>query len=638
MSLDDLNKDLHSFNDNNRDFHAHEKSQYDPNIGGVSSVSPFDEKLEWEKARRELNPFQKRILKISIAVLLLIALTVGGFVYSAWWKNDAFHQDRVSISFEGPSAADSTQVVKYIIHYKNNNRVLLKNAEIKLNYSENFQPTDNVNVKFLNSTSSSIYVGEIKPKSEGTVEIKGIFYAPKDAPVYLRAELGFVPSNGSTQFSMDTQISVKITTDPVLLDVSSPAQAMDGDKIEYIVDYKNLGIRPLSKVQIRIEFPDGFQFGESQPMPSQNGSYWTIGDLDSMQGGKIRIAGTIKGSDSQNKKIIVSMGQLGDNGDLALYNKRESSMQIVSPVLTVSQSLENVADNIVNAGDSLRYIVKYQNVSATGLRNAILTVELQGKILDFSKINLESGAFDGAKNIITWKASDVPALANINPGDSGQLRFSIPVKAIIPVENGNDKNLVIKTVAKIDSPDIPTPINSNKIIGSNTLELKLASKVILNTLAYFTDTQLKNYGPIPIQVSRETLFAVHWSLVNVSNDLVGAKVVSSLPAGTRYTGTTYPSNEKISYNPQANQLVWDIGNVTAGAGTIIPIREVEFQVGVTPQTNQVGEALKMVNGSTFTGSDTFTGKTISVENPEKNTQLREDSTVGYLGGKVVNGL
>ncbi len=633
MSLDDLNKDLYRFSEEPNSLPEHEKSQFDPTLGNVAA-SPFDEKVQWEKAKRELNPFQKRVLKITGVVLLVVILVAGGFIYAAWWQKNAFHQDRVTISFEGPSSADSTQTVKYIVHYKNDNQVTLKNSEIQLTYAENFQPIDNVNLKFVSPTSSRIFVGDIKPKSEGSVEVKGIFYAPKDAPVYLHGAINFTPSNGKVQLSMETQISVNIATAPVLLDVSGPTQATDGDKISYVIDYKNLDVRRLSNLQIRIELPEGFQLIDAQPTASQNGTAWTIGDLDSNQGGKIKINGTISGGDGQIKKLVVSLGQSQDDGQLALYNKREASLKIVAPILTVTQALDGVSKETINAGDVLKYIVKYHNTGTIGLRNAIVTVELQGKILDFSKTTVEKGSFDGTKNIITWKASDIPALANINPNDSGEVFFSIPVKAIIPITNENDKNFVAITVAKIDSPDIPTAVDSNKIIGSNTLELKLASKVLLNTLGYFTDTQLKNSGPIPIQVGKETLLAVHWTLVNISNDLVGGKVVSSLPTGVRWTGMTYPSNEKISYNSQTNQLNWDLGNVKAGLGASVPAREVEFQVGITPQMNQVGQAVKLLNKSVFTATDTFTGKAMMAESGEKDTQLSEDKTVGYAGGKV----
>ncbi len=633
MSLNDLNKELYNPEEENISFRTHEQSQYDPGVG-VSAASPFDEKLEWEKAQHEMNSGQKRVLKIAVASLLLVVIGVGGFIFYGWWQKNAFFQDRVSISFEGPKEADSTQLIKYIIHYKNDNRVTLKNAEILLNYPENFQPTDNLNMKYLNSTSSRIFIGDVPAKSENTIELKGVFYAPKDFPVYLHGTMNFTPSNGSNILAMENQIGVNITTSPVILDVTVPAQAVNGDKIEYVIDYKNLDLRRLSNVQLRVDFPKGFQMTESQPIASQNESYWTIGNLEANQGGKIRIKGFIHGDDKENEVISVSLGRLGDDGQLAVYNKRETGTLIIAPFLTVVQKLSNSNSDVVSAGDVLKYTVSYKNMSTTGLRNAIVTVQLQGNVLDYSKISTEKGFFDGVKNIITWKASEIPALGNINPNEGGELTFSIPVKTVIPVANENDKNFVIKTLARIDSPDIPTPIDSNKIIGSNNLELKLASKVLFDTKGYYNDSQIKNSGPIPMQVGEETLFAIHWAVSNVSNDLTDARVVAALPTGVRWTGLIYPYNEKISYDSRTNQLVWEIGNIKAGAGLLTPVKEVEFQIGVTPQINQIGQALKLVNKSVFTGKDSFVGINVKVDNPEKNTQLTEDSRVGYEGGKV----
>ncbi len=635
MSLDNLNKDLYDSSEGSDSFHPHERNQYDPTLGGVSG-SPFDEKMDWEKNRKQLNPYQKRVLKISLAILAVVVLVVGGFVFSAWWQKNAFHQDRVAISFEGPKEADSNNIVKYLIHYKNSNPIKLNNAEIQLSYAENFQPIDNVNVKYLNSTNSRIFIGDIPAGGEGVVEIKGIFYAPKDFPVYLHGSIHYVPSNGKTQFAMDAQTSVNITTAPVILDVSAPAQAVDGDKIEYVIDYKNLDLRSLSNVEITVQFPESFQLSEAVPEPSQDNVHWVIGDLESNQGGKIRIKGILRGGNDENKPIVVSMGKLGTDGQLAIYNKRETSTKIISPILTVTQELNGAGgNNIIKAGDILRYTIKYHNTGTVGLRNAIVTAEIQSKILDFSKVTVEKGFFDGSKNIITWKASDIPALANINPNESGQLNFSVPVKVVIPVVTSSDKNFTVATIAKIDSPDIPVPTGASKIIGSNSLELKLASKVILETKGFYNDAQIKNTGPIPLQVNNETLFAVHWSLANISNDLAEVKVVSSLPSGVRWTGLTYPQNEYVTYDTRTNQLIWSIGNLPAGTGLILPAREIEFQVGITPQINQVGLLLNLLNEATLTGTDTFTGKSITIESAVKNTQLTEDPVMGSEGGKVV---
>lgn len=638
MSLKDLNEQLYNQNPENASTPTHEKSDYDPVFAGTRAAeNPFDEQQTWSKPQKGLSPKHKKIwIIVSGSTLLVVLIIIGAFTYR-WWQKNAFHQDRVEISFEGPKEADSTQVNKYIIHYKNDNRVSLKNAEIKLTYSENFEPIDNVNLKFLNAVSSKIFIGDIKPKSEGSVELKGVFYAPKDSPVYLYGSINFVPSNGSEELSMENQIGVNITADPVLLDIAAPQQIVDGYDISYVIDYKNLDNKRINDVRIKVDFPEGFQMSDCQPMPSEKKPVWYVGNLEANQGGKITIRGQMSGNEGDDKIAAVSLGRMGSDGNFVVFNRQEATTRITLPVLSIKQSLQPISGNtgnIINAGDVLKYSVTYKNTGSIGMRDAIITVKILGKILDFSRIKVEKGFFDDKTSMITWKASDVPGLANIGSQNEGSVNFSIPVKSKIPVESEKDKNYVVSSIAKIDSEDIPKS-NGERLIGSNRLELKLASKVLFDTTAYYSDSKIKNSGPIPMKVGLETTFAVHWSVVNISNDISNAKVIASLPSGLRWTGNIFPADEKISYNERTNQIVWDAGMIGAGSGAINPAREVEFQVGVTPQSNQLGEPITLVNQSVFTAKDTFVDKDINIQNEKKDTQLREDPAVGYIKGKVI---
>lgn len=632
MPLEDLNKQLYDPNAKDLADRAHEQSKYDPVVSN-NAGSPFAESEKWDQPQKGFTPSQKKKLWIAFAIFVVIALGIGGSAFYRWWLKDAFHQDRVAISFDGPKSADSTQPTKYVIHYKNDNRVTLKNSEIDLSYSENFQPNNNVNLKYISPNAGKIFLGDIPSKSEGSVELNGIFYAPKDSPIYIHGTLQFTPSNGTTQLTMESQIGVTIATAPVLLELTAPQQAVSGDNVEYVIDYKNLDIRRLSGMQIDVNFPPGFQMISSQPMPAQD-SHWIVGNLEANQGGQIRIRGKLNGVSDENKNINIALGHIGTDGKMAIYNKAEKDTRMVTPILAVAQKLDGNDTGVINAGDVLKYVVTYKNTGQIGLRDAIITAEVKGAVLDYSKISAENGSYDGSKNLITWKASDVPSLANIEPNSTGSVRFSVPVKAVIPVSGKNDKNFVVTSLAKIDSPDIPTPIDSNKIIGTDSLELKLASKALFDTQGFYADSRLKNVGPIPLRVGAETTFTIHWKVSSVSNDLSDASVMSSLPSGIRWVGQTYPTGEKLAFDSRTNQLKWDIGDVPAGTGIIAPPREVDFQVGVTPQANQIGEIPVLVNKSVFSATDTFTNAPVNLEGPQKSTQLYEDNSVGSEGGKV----
>jgi uncharacterized repeat protein (TIGR01451 family) len=636
MSLKDLNRELDNPNDPELAHHVHEKSNYDPWVVNSKldfEKSPFEEE-KWGEVKKGLTLEQKRKIKIGIETLLGVFFLVSLVLGFQWWQKNSFRQDRVAIYFEGPREVDNTGITKYIIHYNNANQVSLKNVEIYLKYPENFQPTNNVNLKILSPTTSKIAIPDIKARSEKSVELNGVFYAPKNYPVQIEAKIIYTPSNKQEQLFNDTKIGVTVTKTPIVLDIAAPQNASSGDAVEYVIDYKSLDVRLMSDMQVRIDFPAGFEYIASQPLPSEKNSYWYVGNLEPNQGGQIRIQGKLSGIQGDTKTIAVLLGRVDQDGQFSLYNKRETTTKMNAPMLSINQKIRDHADFIVNSGEELNYVVSFRNNGNIGLRNAIVTAQIDGNILDLSKLKIEKGSFDSNTGLITWKASEVPVLANIDAGQGGEVYFSVPVKQVIPVSTPNDKNFEITTVAKIDSPDIPTPIDSNKIIDSNTLKLRLASKIIFDTKGFYTDKDITNSGPIPLQVGKETTFTMHWSITNVSNDLTKIKVISSLPSGVQWKGMIKPEGEKISFNQRTNQIIWEVGDIPSGTGIINSTRSIAFQIGITPQSNNAGESMIILNEAILTGNDIFISKDVSVRTDKKNTELPEDPGVGYVGGKV----
>lgn len=633
MPLQDLNRNIYN-NDENVERRVHQKDEFSPFGQHSKGPSPFEGEQQWQKPNKGMTVKQKKILLFIAGVIVFILLAIGGYAYYQVYKRDAFHQDRVEVYFDGPKEADSTQVQQYFLHYKNNNKVTLKGAEIFLDYSENFQPADNVNLKYLSPNSSKFWIGDIKPGMEGSTELKGIFYAPKDAPVYLHASMQYVPSNGTAQLKTENQIGITITTSPVILELVAPQQVVDGDSVEYVIDYKNVDTRTLKDIQIRMEYPDGFEFTKAQPDPSEQKNIWYLGNIEPNQGAKIRVQGKIHGNIGQGKNVKVMLGHLGNNLQFAIYNQRELNSKLVTPLLTITQSLEGLTGDIVSAGDNLKYLIKFQNSGDIGLRDAIVTAEIKSDILDYTKLKLDRGSFDVSRSLITWKASDIPQLANLEPKAEGQIRFSIPVKSMIPVNKKEDKNFIISSIAKIDSPDIPTPIGSNKIIGSNVLDLKVATKTFFESSGFFYDSVLKNEGTLPMEVGKPTTFTIHWSITNISNDISGVVVSSSLPTGAHWVKKVLPENEKITFNERTNSLIWEPSFVSAGTGILAPKREVVFQIGVIPQPNQMGISLPLLNEAIMKAKDEFTGKEIELKTGPKTTELREDTKMTFLETQV----
>jgi hypothetical protein len=245
------------------------------------------------------------------------------------------------------------------------------------------------------------------------------------------------------------------------------------------------------------------------------------------------------------------------------------------------------------------------------------------------RLALKRGAYDAARGIIIWKASDIPGLGKIEPGASGEITFSVPVIATVPAEN--EKNLAIRSVAKIDSPDIPASIGSNKIIGSNMLLVKLNSLVGIDAKALYDDVFFPNSGPFPPKVGQETSYTLHLNVTNSSNDLKQARVSAILPTGVHYNGKFAPGKETVAWSERTNELVWELGTFVPTRGAS---RELVFQVTTVPSPSNVGKLLILMNRATFTAKDAFTDQDIRVEKGEVDSFLREDKTYGSIGGTV----
>ena len=99
---------------------------------------------------------------------------------------------------------------------------------------------------------------------------------------------------------------------------------------------------------------------------------------------------------------------------------------------------------------------------------------------------------------------------------------------------------------------------------------------------------LKNSGEVPPKVGKETTYTIVWSLANNANDLADAKITASLPPYASKENLISPEGEDLRFDEKNATLVWNVGEVPAGTGMIMPAKEISFQVSFSPSLAQVG--------------------------------------------------
>jgi hypothetical protein len=634
MSLREINNELYK-KEPDQELLRHEKSEFNPeSVVFTSPEKALDLKDEWQEKKEGIGEENKKTIRTGVivlgALLSVVALVVGFYKI----KQAFFTSERLVVSISGPKEIKSGNLNTYEIRYKNDNQADLKNAVLRLSYPEDFKPEGNADFKPEGTMSGIFKLGDINGSGEKKVVFNGRAYSPKGNLIKIKAELSYTPSTVSSVFVASDQLTVNVISAPITLEVMAPQNISSSDEINYLVTYKNEGTENLENIRIKIDYPERFQFSSANPSAFEGNNIWYVGNLSGGQSGKIVVTGKLEGNRDEVKTIKVIIGA-NNNGEFVNYNEEEAQTKIISSPLAITQTANDLHNLNANAGDSLRFEINYRNEGALGLRDVVVTERIDSSVLDYSTLDIAGGAYDSNNKTITWKASDYKELKNLLPGQGGSIKFSIKVKEIIPVAGGNDKNFVISSLAKIDSPDIPTPISMNKIISSNKMDIKLNSKLILDIKGYYNDANIPNSGPIPPKFSEESTYTMHFIVSNVSNDIEGAKVEAILPTSVTMTGKIFPEGVPLSYNERTNSVIWNIGNLTAGTGILSSGKEVSFQVKIKPSLDQVGNEAPLLKESVFSAKDLFTGESISARIDNKSTRLPEDTSLG-TNYKVVN--
>jgi hypothetical protein len=626
MSLKNINDNLYE-PESHIELRGHKKSRFDPEMAKKGDELEFAEEKEWPEPRRGFTDFQKKVARYVAIGLAIVFVVSAGITVVYRIVKSSYEKQKMTIEISGPQEVNSAQEVEYKINYQNRNWLRFNDVEIYLNHSDNFQITQSGLFEKLDSNTNKLTVGKVSAGEKGELKIKGKFFAPEDFIVYMQVTVKYTPLFFSnSRFETHYQIPVSVKSAPIKIDIEAPGQAADGQLINYYIHYENSSDASYPAAEIRINYPDDFDFHQSKPESSDSGKVFRLGTLAPGQRGMLFIEGIFNGKMNDNKSITVMAGNVGSDNNFVEFVKQEKNTQVTGSPLMVTQSIVNrlKSDNSVNAGETLYYKIYYKNLGSIGLRDVIINFYFNEKIIDYSMLRLAKGSFSGADKRITWKAVDYPALANLGPGESGEILFNVMISKNIPVANDDDSNFSIKSTVNIDSPDVPTPVDSNKIISSDTLNLRLNSPVFLELKALYYDDKISNTGPLPPKVGEETTYTIHWKITNISNNLSNVKVTSSLPTSIKWKNVIAPKGENIYFNERTNQLIWEVGKVDHGAGIINPAREVIFQVGLVPQIYDSRMRPTLVNDALLTGIDMFTDQSLNIKAASKNIELRDD--------------
>ena len=538
------------------------------------------------------------ILVIGVVAVGLVMLFAGSFSESG-----------IILEIEGPDRVQSGEDVTYKVHYENQSDVRLDNVRLAFIY-----PADSVVIKdgeVRESMTENIELDSLDSGETGDIEFKAFIVGDTGDIRTAKARLSYKPSNIKSEFDKDTSLSTTITSFAVPLTLSAPPSAVSGQEIRYTLDYRNESEENFEDLRIKFKYPGGFTPTKFSPSPDIGNDVWQISSLDRGDGSRIVVTGTMIGMEDDEKTVNVTL-QRQINNNYIDFEKTQTTTVISSPPLLINVTVNDQTDLIAKPGDKLEYKITFTNTSRSTLFGVNLVVKLEGGAFDESTY-VGEGFFNSSNDTILWNASNIPVLASLQPGQSGEAEFKIRVSDPLPV-NFSNKNFFIKAIASLETTNVPEEFGLDKLVVSRDLLTKVSTNLEFEQTAHYNDPAVSftNSGPVPPEAGQQTTYTIHWTLRGTSNDIVNAKVIGFLPPGVTWTGNTSVNANQpaVIHDSGSGKVTWSIEVIPAGTGFVLPTYQAIFQIAINPSTAQQGSSVELIRQSEVEGQDGFTKEKI----------------------------
>jgi hypothetical protein len=350
------------------------------------------------------------------------------------------------------------------------------------------------------------------------------------------------------------------------------------------------------------------------------GTSWRISGLDKeMDRQEIPITYRVN-TKIANPKIIVRLEKKLEDGQAYVFWEKSFQPELVKSDLNLELSVNKSKTNsAVNFGQSLDYVISYNNQGENSFKDVVIMAVLQSDFLNFASLKMtDKGSVRGQS--ITWTKNEIPALKEIKSGDKGEIKFSINLQAFQDDDLG--KKLEVNSYAQysINNQAVKQADNKSNVIKNLiNSDLSLSEKIL-----YFNEDNVPvGSGPLPPKVGEKTSFKVYWVVRNNLHELSDVKVVFNLPANINFDEKTYTNVGSLNYDENTRQVVWEIGRLPVS----VYRTDAEFNVNVVPTENDYDKILVISPGSVIEATDTETNSIITKKTAAKTTKLEDDDIV-----------
>lgn len=527
-----------------------------------------------------------------------------------FFSHSTFSPAQVDFKITVPEEIASGEKITYKVEYANHNEKGIKDLQLTF-----FYPSDAVDIRggrLMELQTENLKLENAGPGEEKSVEFTAYLAGSRGDIKKARAVLSFYGEDLPSVFKKEATAATNISTLPVALTLVAPPNAVSGQEVTYLLDYRNETQQDLNDLKFKFTYPDSFTPSKFSPNTFFGKNIFDAKSLKAGEGERLEVSGILRGEEREGKNISVILQRKID--DIFIdFEKASASTVLATPPLSLDIAVNEQESYSSQLGDELEYKLKFANNTDVDVFGLTLTAKLEGSMFDFNSVRGD-GFFNSATKTITWNASVSPLLNHLAPRQEGAVNFRIKIKSSFS-GSGGVKDSIVKVSAAIETSTVPSGFDLARLSAQTEEVTKILSLPSLTQKAFRQDSVLGGSGPLPPKVGQKTAYIISWEIINIPNDILKARVKGSLPPGVEWENQTRVSGQQpaLSFNSVSREVIWPLETVPAGTGGQFPKYQAWFMISFTPSESDLGQAVKLVKDVFLEGQDGFTRQDILVK-------------------------
>jgi len=567
--------------------------------------------------------FPMKIL-IGSAIFFILALGIAAFKFLG--GGNMVSGDNIDVTVKAPISVTGGEILPFEIEIRNNNNTTLSGVDMGITFPTGSRQADNIS---LPANRIQEYIGNISPGQVVKKNLAVVLFGSENEKKDISISLEYRITGSNSLFNKNKIVSVLISSAPVNIVVTGPQEVNTNQTVNYKVEVTSNSPTIIKDLLLKADYPFGFSFINSVPNYYSKNNLWLIGDLEPGAKRTIMISGILNGQEGEERSFDFSLGAQSASDSQAIgveFTSYLAAITIRRPFVSADIYFNgnDVDEYVIGSGEKIETVIRWQNNLPYEVSDVSITAKITGNDVNKASIQVEGGFYRSIDNTIIFNKNTNSVFANLSPGQTGESKFSLSSFSSNSVTGSILSNPTINLEISVKGRRVDFQGGQENVLFSDTRKIKITSDPKLYAKALYSIGPFQNTGPIPPKAEQKTTYTVTWTVTNPLNNLSNARVSAVLPTYVEWLSSVSPDRERVDYNEDTGQVIWTIGNISAGAGIVSPAKEVSFRISFLPSVSQIGISPDLIGAATLTAKDNFTLVEVSNNFQGLNTRLTSD--------------